>query len=192
MKMHTALPFVAVLVAGCGTSDHSRFYVLSEKPAATTRATAISPATTIALGAIQLPAALDRTSHTHQRPVAVQLLALQVESEQAFAVGRLRVWIKRHPSAAIPQQHGPGAILALGNDTLELAVLERVVLDMDGKALLSWVEARPSRYRPTLEHAVHLQAKIIMQAPRSVLLHDKAQRCRLPRLDDLASRFRGL
>lgn len=79
MKMHTALPFVAVLVAGCGTSDHSRFYVLSEKPAATTRATAISPATTIALGAIQLPAALDRTSHTHQRPVAVQLLALQAE-----------------------------------------------------------------------------------------------------------------
>src|SRR5438105_10976825 len=127
-------------------------------------------------------------SHAHQRPVAMQLLALQRESEQAFAVGRFWVWIERHPRAAIPQQHGPATILALGDDTLERAVVEWVVLDMDGKALLSRVEARSSWYRPTLEHAVHLQAKIVMQPPRSVLLHDKAQRCRFPLLlHDLAS-----
>ena len=60
MKMHIALPFAAVMLAGCGASDHSRFYVLTENPAAASRATAISPATTIGLGAIQLPAALDR------------------------------------------------------------------------------------------------------------------------------------
>jgi uncharacterized lipoprotein YmbA len=60
MKMHIALPFAAVMLAGCGASDHSRFYVLTENPAAASRVTAISPATTIGLGAIQLPAALDR------------------------------------------------------------------------------------------------------------------------------------
>jgi uncharacterized lipoprotein YmbA len=60
MRKPIALPLAAVMLAGCGASDHSRFYVLTENPAAATRAAGTSPATTIALGAIQLPAALDR------------------------------------------------------------------------------------------------------------------------------------
>ena len=34
MRMHMALPLAAVMLAGCGASDHSRFYVLTENPAA--------------------------------------------------------------------------------------------------------------------------------------------------------------
>jgi hypothetical protein len=48
------------MLAGCGASDHSRFYVLTEHPALVARATAAAPTTTIALGAVKLPAALDR------------------------------------------------------------------------------------------------------------------------------------
>jgi hypothetical protein len=58
--MRLALPLAAVMLAGCGTSDHSRFYVLTENPAVLARATVASPTTTIALGAVKLPAALDR------------------------------------------------------------------------------------------------------------------------------------
>jgi uncharacterized lipoprotein YmbA len=60
MRMRLALPLTAVILAGCGASDHSRFYVLTENPAVATRAAAAPPTTTVALGAIHLPAALDR------------------------------------------------------------------------------------------------------------------------------------
>ena len=58
--MRILIALTALMLAGCGASDHSRYYVLTETPAAAARATAMSPATTIALGAIQLPAELDR------------------------------------------------------------------------------------------------------------------------------------
>ena len=50
----------AVILVGCGASEHSRFYVLTEDLAAATHVATMSPAMTIALGAVQLPAALDR------------------------------------------------------------------------------------------------------------------------------------
>jgi uncharacterized lipoprotein YmbA len=58
--MRILIALTALMLAGRGASDHSRYYVLTETPAAAARATAMSPATTIALGAIQLPAELDR------------------------------------------------------------------------------------------------------------------------------------
>ena len=58
--MRLCIALTALMLAGCGASDHSRFYVLTEHPALVARATAAAPTTTIALGAINLPAALDR------------------------------------------------------------------------------------------------------------------------------------
>src|SRR3989440_6309049 len=58
MRLYIAL--TALMLAGCGASDHSRFYVLTENPAVLARATVAAPTTTIALGAVKLPAALDR------------------------------------------------------------------------------------------------------------------------------------
>jgi hypothetical protein len=57
--MRLCIALTALILAGCGASDHSRFYVLTEHPALVARATAAAP-TTIALGAVKLPAALDR------------------------------------------------------------------------------------------------------------------------------------
>jgi uncharacterized protein len=112
MRMHTALPFVAVLVAGCGTSDHSRFYVLSEKPAAATRATAISPATTIALGAIQLPAALDRPQ------MARRLNSDEISySEYDRWAGPLDDMVRRVLIADLGGRLAPGMILIENNPT---------------------------------------------------------------------------
>jgi len=70
-----------------------------------------------------------------------------------------------------------------------------MVLDLDGQALDARIEARALGYRPALEHAAHLEAKIVMQPPRGMLLHDKAQRmgsalapaaARLRRLGEIA------
>jgi hypothetical protein len=58
--MRLCVALTALILAGCGASDHSRFYVLTEHSALVARATAAAPTTTIALGAINLPAALDR------------------------------------------------------------------------------------------------------------------------------------
>src|SRR5262249_2388869 len=40
-------------------------------------------------------------------------------------------------------------------------------------------KTRPARHRPALEHAVELEAQIVMGAPRRMLLHDKLQARRL-------------
>src|SRR5438270_11133600 len=58
--MRLCVALTALMLAGCGASDHSRFYVLTGQPALVARATAAAPTTTIALGAVKLPAALDR------------------------------------------------------------------------------------------------------------------------------------
>ena len=66
--------------------------------------------------------------------------------------------------AAVPEQHRAAAVLALGDHALEAAVLDRVVLDLHGEALLGRVEARPLGHGPALEHAVELEAEVVVQA----------------------------
>jgi uncharacterized protein len=58
--MRVCIALTALMLAGCGASEHSRFYVLTENPAVLARVTADPPITTVALGAVKLPAALDR------------------------------------------------------------------------------------------------------------------------------------
>ena len=63
-----------------------------------------------------------------------------------------------------------------GDHAFEIAVIERMIFDLDGQALDPGVEARAFRHRPALEHAIHLQAKIVMEPPCGVFLHDEAER----------------
>jgi uncharacterized lipoprotein YmbA len=58
--MRVCIALTALMLAGCGAAEHSRFYVLTENPAVLARVTADPPITTVALGAVKLPAALDR------------------------------------------------------------------------------------------------------------------------------------
>src|SRR5262245_19514682 len=121
------------------------------------------------------PLASGLAAHPHQRPVSVQLLAFEREFKRSLAIGRLGVRILWNPGAAIPQEHGPAAIFTLWDDAFERAVIERMVLDMDGEALLSGIEARPFGDCPALQDAVELEAEIVMQPPRSMLLNDKGE-----------------
>src|SRR4029077_18383716 len=74
------------------------------------------------------------------------------------------------PFAAIPDQYGPAAILALRNGALKRVVVDRMILDLDRQPLLARHQARTARHRPALHHAVMLKPQVVMQPARGVLL----------------------
>src|SRR5437763_14474770 len=99
-------------------------------------------------------------AHPHERPTPVQLLPVQLEFERAFAVGLLGIRPFRRPVAAVPQQYGAAAILALWDHALEPAVIERMVFDMHRQPLLAGIEARAFRDRPAQPHALEFESRI--------------------------------
>ena len=72
--------------------------------------------------------------HAHQHPAAMQALAFEDELEVALLQAFMRIALRR-PVAAVPQLHRAAAILAFRNGALEVAVVERMVLDLDRQAL---------------------------------------------------------
>ena len=124
------------------------------------------------VGALAAPAVV---LHAHEHPAALQPLAFQSEFQVAALQPLMRIALG-NPVAAVPQLHRAAAILALGNGAFEIAIVERVVLDLDRKALVVRIERGPARHRPGLEDAVELEPEIVVQAPRVVPLDDEAQR----------------
>ncbi len=130
--------------------------------------------------------------HAHEDPAPVQAVSGQLE----FQLARLQLLRGRGltlggPGAAVPQLDGAAAVFSARNGPLEITVVERVILDLDGQAFLRRVQGGPSRHRPRFEDPVELESQIVVQAPRGVLLDDEAQ---VRRTGDtlLAAGFRGL
>ena len=46
-----------------------------------------------------------------------------------------------------------------------------MVFGLDRQALLARNQARSPRYRPTLEHAIELEAQVVVQPPGGMFLH---------------------
>ena len=110
MRIHIAL--TALILAGCGASDHSRFYVLTEHQVAATRAATVSPATTIALGEVQLPAALDRPQ------MARRFNSDEISySEHDRWAGPLDDMLRRVLIADLDGRLAPGVVLIENNPT---------------------------------------------------------------------------
>ena len=126
--------------------------------------------------------------HPHQHPAAVQLVAAQLELQVAVAIALARVAVGQ-PGALVPDDHLAGAVLLRRDRALERVVRDRVVLDVNRHAPVVRVEARPLRHRPALHRAVELEAEVVVQPRRPVLLHDERARRRV-RLAALG-RFRG-
>ena len=98
-----------------------------------------------------------------------------MEDELELALGEPRFRVAdRLPGALVPEHHRAAAILALGNGAFEIAIVERVVLDMHRQALVLRVVARPARHCPADEDAVQLEAEIVMEPRRRVLLDEIA------------------
>jgi hypothetical protein len=110
--MRICVALTALMLAGCGASDHSRFYVLTEHPAVVARATAAAPTTTIALGAVKLPAALDRPQ------MARRLNSDEISySEYDRWAGPLDEMFRRVLIADLDGRLAPGLVLIENNPT---------------------------------------------------------------------------
>ena len=88
--------------------------------------------------------------------------------------------LERLPHAAVPYDHGAGAVVALRDDSLEVAVLERVIFDFDRQAFVGGIGGWPFWNGPGPEDAVHLEAQVPMQARRVMHVHNQ-QTARLGR-----------
>src|SRR5208282_401944 len=75
------------------------------------------------------------------------------------------------PAPAIPDHDGAAAIFASRDSALERVVLDRMVLDVDGKAFFAGVETRAARHRPALHHPVEFEPQIVMQPPCGMFLN---------------------
>ncbi len=74
----------------------------------------------------------------------------------------------------VPHHHGSRAVVTLGNGAFEIEVGDGMIFDLHGEALVGGIERRTFRNSPRLQHAVHFQAEIVMQAGCAVLLDDEA------------------
>ena len=124
----------------------------------------------------------------HERKGALELLAAQLDAELpgceprahpsfgfgAIGEGELAILV-RGVHAAVPDDHPSGAVLLLRDHAFEGGVLEGMILDLDRHALVAGVERRTLGNGPGFQHPVELEAKVVMQPARRVLLHDEEQ-----------------
>ncbi|MGY4356834.1 hypothetical protein ACVW0J_003327 [Bradyrhizobium sp. i1.7.7] len=102
----------------------------------------------------------------------MQLVAVERELEVALLEAALG--ILGLPGAAVPEHDRAAAILPFRNRAFEIAIVERMVLDLDRQPLVMRIERGSLGDRPRLEHAVELEPQIIVQSRRIVLLDHEA------------------
>ena len=110
--------------------------------------------------------------HPHKMPSPPQAAAMKFEVEMSFLQSLPRV-ADGLPVAAVPNDHRPAAVFALRDHALIVEIGERMVFRSNGKPLGSRNEARPLRHRPAQQRSVEFETKIVVKAPRGMLLNDE-------------------
>src|SRR4029079_417886 len=103
-----------------------------------------------------------------ERPDAGQALALEANREPAVPL-----LLDELVRAVIPDLDGACAVVALRDLALELRVLDRVVLDVDGEVLRARLEGDALGDGPRGEGAVALEPEVVVEPPRVVALDDE-------------------
>ena len=78
--------------------------------------------------------------------------------------------------AAIPDLDRPGPVLPGRDRPLEIGVVERVILDVDGEMPLALLQRHALRHGPAREGAVPLEPEVVVEAAGGVPLDDEAGR----------------
>ena len=123
----------------------------------------------------------------HEHPRARELLAMEPELQEPRAVALVRV-ADRLPPAPVPEENRSAAVLPFRNDSLETAVLDRVILRLHREPLHRGVETRPLRDGPALQDPSQLEPEIVVKMRCRVLLDHEGTPGRLrdvppPRLE---------
>jgi len=130
----------------------------------------------------QQPVAPAGTARAHQREAPAQLLALEHEIELPRFEARFgRDAVDAAIHADVPHDHRAGAVVAGGDHALEVGVLEGMVLGPHREALLLRIQGGALRHRPAREGAGDLEAQVVVEPPRRVLLHHEAAGSARPR-----------
>ena len=109
-------------------------------------------------------------AHADEMPAALELRAFQREIEPALLQPAHRVALGL-PAAAVPDDHLAAAVLALRDLALEVGIVERMVLDVHGEPLVAGHQARAAGDGPARQRVADLEAEVVVQPPRRVLLH---------------------
>src|SRR5437762_8750329 len=108
--------------------------------------------------------------HAHQRPAATQLLSGQRKFQMTLAIAPPRIAFGA-PCSAVPEHDRSRAVLLFRDHALEVAIGERMILDVDGEPLVRRIEAGALRHRPAFERSVELETEVVVQAAGRVLLY---------------------
>src|SRR5205085_11164665 len=109
-----------------------------------------------------------RELRRHERPGAVEALALQSHGQSAVSL-----LLDELVGARVPDLDAAGSVLAFRDLAFERRVLERVVLDMHGQPLVARLERDAFRHRPARKRSVALEAEVVVEPPRVVALDDE-------------------
>ena len=104
----------------------------------------------------------------------MQLVAMHLELELAGAIALARV-ADRRPGAFVPDDDLAGAVLLIRDLPFEAVVRDGMVFNLHCHALVRRVEARTLGHSPAFHGAVELEAQVIVQARRPMLLDDELQ-----------------
>ena len=83
--------------------------------------------------------------------------------------------------ALIPNDDAPRAVLPGGNVSLEIAVVERMILDVHCQAAVTGREGRAFRHGPRSQNAVGLEPEIVVQSRGAMHLNHEAHAFRRAR-----------
>jgi hypothetical protein len=112
-----------------------------------------------------------------QHQPAPELATVDLGVQLAGLDRRARVvGLHRLPGPDVPHHHVAAAVPARRDDALEVEVLDRVVLHVHREPARPRVEGRSLRDGPAHQHAVDLEAQVVVQPARPVPLHDEPRR----------------
>jgi len=106
----------------------------------------------------------------HQGPGASKFHSLQLEEEFPL-LHSLSGVADRSPAPAVPHDHRSGTVIPLRDHSFKSPILERMILHQYRQPLVRGIEGRAFGNRPRPENSVDLQAEIVVQPSRSVLVH---------------------
>src|SRR5262249_23270326 len=117
---------------------------------------------------------LRRAAHSGEGPAAPELVAAEFDLQAAsFELRQGRLGLRGAVAPMVPDDHRSGPVVVPRYHSLEVGILEGVVLHMDRQAPHLGPDRWSLGYRPALEHSVHLQTDVVVEAPSGMLLDDE-------------------